>query len=123
LEINGITLINPKISNLAATPTPEDWWTSLLISMSPGCCAFLESVHLSFNMTDRSQVNSISWGKLERALSPARCPRLRALHFKIVSRSFIITEDEVRERLPVLSSGGVVNLVVSYCSYHFLALV
>jgi hypothetical protein len=62
----------------------------------------------------------IFWDEVEQALSPARCPRLRTLHVDFVTRgALVITEQEVRERLPVLASGGVVNLVVSNSNYDF----
>jgi hypothetical protein len=53
------------------------------------------------------------------ALSPARCPRLRTLHVNFVSHTLEVSEGEVRERLPVLASGGVVNLIVSNSIYLF----
>jgi hypothetical protein len=86
------------------------------MTMSPTCCAHLESVLLCFHLKRRSQLDNVGWNKVERALLPARCPRLRTLHVKFNSRRLVVTEEEVRERLTVLTSGGVVNLVVSNSS-------
>jgi hypothetical protein len=83
------------------------------MSISPTCCAGLHSVFLSFSLYERSQLDHVAWDKVERAFSPTRCPRLRTLHVRFFPESFAITENEVREHLPVLASGGVVNVVVS----------
>jgi hypothetical protein len=83
--------------------------------MSPGCCASLESVLLSFTVTNQSQVSNISWGNVERALSPARCPRLRTLHVGLKELDFVLAEHEVRERLPGLALGELANMVALTC--------
>jgi hypothetical protein len=89
------------------------------MSISPMCCDDLQSVLLSFGLHDRSQLDHVAWDGIERALSPARCPRLRTLHLQFVPERFAVTKNEMRERLPVLASGGVVNVVVSNYRYHF----
>jgi hypothetical protein len=118
LEITGI-LLSPR-SDPATLPHAEDWWTPLLMSISPACCARLQSVLLCFGLPYRSQLDQVSWDKLERALSPARCHRLRTLHVRFFPAIHAISEGEMRERLPVLASGDVVNLVVSNSSHSLI---
>jgi hypothetical protein len=89
------------------------------MSISPMCCDELQSVLLSFGLHDRSQLDHVAWDEVERALSPARCPRLRTLYLQFVPERFAVTENEMRERPPALASGGVVNVAVSNYRYHF----
>jgi hypothetical protein len=68
-------------------------------------------------MMDQSQIDNISWGNIDKALLAVRCPWLPTLHLKFVSGDLVITGGEVRECLSMMSSEGVVNVVISNSSY------
>jgi hypothetical protein len=63
LEIYGIRLTTfkkKKTANAPGAPVAKNWWTAVLMSMSPACCARLESVLLSFTVGSHTQMDGFS---------------------------------------------------------------
>jgi hypothetical protein len=113
LEISNIWLPTQTILNTSApAPVANNWWMSLLMSISPACCARLECVRLSFVVWRRSEMEKFAWGQMEQVLSPARCPRLRTLRLEFATDDSTVTEHEITECLSGLASGGVVSVEV-----------
>jgi hypothetical protein len=100
----------------SATSLVEDWLTPLLMTISQTCCICLTSVLLSFNLENRLEIDDLSWSGVDHALSPACCPQLRVLRVRFFLCGFGISDWEVKQWLPGLISGGVVNISVSTSS-------
>jgi hypothetical protein len=106
-----ITGIRPAWGTGLEPSHDYDWLPALLQSTSAACRETVESLHLAFVLHVPEDMGRVAWGEVERALSPARFPRLRRVRVRFTVYLPGLSLADVARRLPGLASRAVVEIV------------